>query len=498
MGTDGFIHGLTSAGGAFGQGALYRVRPDGKEYAAIDLDGSMLPAGSYDSRLVTDDSLLIEGITGFFYFTTDNGSLVNVGDDGRLVLARSWNNIVAVLPVPTAEFETTSIRDSRDVLMVTSDGSGIRVRVKGGDIISRWVSIPGLRYTPLQAVKGGIIAFVADTATEGIAGHFIRIKLLTGGVPSFDKLGSITSSQMPDGDIASRFVNAQDNGTVYFTAGPAVPGGGGSTLLSLSPTSPARILAGFEGGTLRGWTSRTTLEAFGSTESSRIYIPHDGSNPWSPTWMDPSKAASYDVVAGPRNTGSWFRILPAGGELSGYPVANIDVVKPKRAGLVKISPLANDFDTSGRALTWDFQATSGQFARNGSAVDFTPAFTGAGGKAIYTGRVDGGYFPAIGTIIIEGNHSGVYSAPDVIVRNRPLTISVNATGRFTTVVPDASGRPVPVSGTLGNPVVARVSPTETLRLFVTEINNTDPPVRYLFFRISQPGADDRTGYAKLK
>jgi hypothetical protein len=505
LGLDGFLYGLTFQGGAFAQGVLYRVRPDGKEYATVaDLDGRLLPEGSFQVQPVGAQSLLIQDAAGQFYFTTTRGGLVRVEPNGQLTLL--YQNSLAFKILPEADPSVPPSSGRPPQIDVVSQVNGAvkvdEVRVTDGTVLFSYSSpegvFPNTFAIPLQAVKAGLVLSSGVSDGTDVTGRFS----LLGRDGSLKVVGSTLKSQFNGITLEGRFLHAEDDGTTYFAAGTPTSATG-NTILKLSPNGSQTIVAGFPSGIASPLVGGPSSSYYSATTSPTIYIPHDGQTFWSPAWMDSGNAAKYDIIKSPRKGVAFYQISPGGGALYSDPLAQIDVVSSRGRDSLSIPVLANDKAAAGSQIRLTgADSDDGTATVSGSTVSFTSTLGGDFSSQL-TYSIDNGpdaSGQATGTALIRGDIAGTYTDADLLVRKQPLAIRVSATGRFTATVPDGNGKFVPVSGLLDyrdrGLAIAIPKTGSTIRLLVF-LNSEDSQPVLSYVLLDATGARI-TGAAKLK
>jgi uncharacterized protein (TIGR03437 family) len=246
QGTDGSFYGTTSAGGANGEGTVFKITPGGALTTLYNFnvsDGQMPVAG------------LVQAADGNFYGTTGSGGTYSLGSFGTIFKMTPGGTL-------TTLYSFTDLKDGLDpqtTLIQGADGNfygttGIAIfkLTPGGTltVLHDYTGFPDLMFYNglIQATDGNLFGTAGGGGSSGHGGVF---KITPDGTVT--TLYSFTSGS--DGSLPQASLIQASDGNLYGTTS----GGGAYVLGTVFKITP--------GGTL------TTLHSFQSTDGSRPMAP---------------------------------------------------------------------------------------------------------------------------------------------------------------------------------------------------------------------------------
>lgn len=457
IGQDGCLHGLTEAGGLFGHGVLYRIRPDGEFSVICHLDPSELPASSPFGASVC--SGLIEGVDGAFYTLQWYGfgpNIVRIGRDGKMSHVGEIKNASQAFFDPTRPQEMVcvstqvahpagsgTVPNQVKITRFTIDGarSGAASVITSPVIEGSYNSPRPLAWTGQGLVVLGYIA--------GPPAPVERLFLLkpTGELETISDFGWLSTTGLPPG--MGQFVHLTDDGTLYYAVHEIDnKGGEGSTLLELQAERGLRVVCGFPDGRMIHGFSGGAEDLCGASFSSKVLLPVGDDAAYSPGWL--WDEARHVTVKHAGKGGLFFQVsLTDSPVVNSRPIAVQDVVRTKPEKGFLIRNLKNDWDPEGGELRMDHASDPerGLFTHTLYECLYRSEDGGRSGGFVSYDLLDapGGRL-SVGSILILGNPAGVYRDTARLVGRRPFVIDVKKDGTFTARVPRSNGVPVVMTG----------------------------------------------------
>ncbi|HEX5323605.1 MAG TPA: choice-of-anchor tandem repeat GloVer-containing protein, partial [Capsulimonadaceae bacterium] len=328
-GSDGNLYGMTQAGGANGDGTIYKVATDGSGYVDLHDFGSSATDG------INPTSSLVQGSDGFLYGTTFGGGAFGHGaifkiapGGGAITYLHSFGDNDLQIP------ECALVEASNGSLYGTTDGGGDGV---GG--IFR-INLDGSGYTVLHVfgpssadaansfsglIDGGDGFLYGVTAGGGpsSAGDVFKIALDGANYQDLHFLaGGAADGSFPDGPLM-----LGNDGNLYGTAIHSGPNGDGAIFMISRDGTAYNVLHFFDGtdgavpqgGLLQGTDGGlygTTFTGAGAATDGTVFSLDNGLHP-SPTglralssdaqvqlhWTKDTSAVTYNVYRGTTSGG---------------------------------------------------------------------------------------------------------------------------------------------------------------------------------------------------
>ncbi len=514
MADDGCLYGLTSGGGLYGQGVLYRVDPNGTFSVVSDLNPDSLPSGTvYGAYFVGEGRCFMEGPDHAFYLSQPNtGAVVRIGRDGTMSVVGQTGYAYQILRDPAQPFHLLAVTVQRppfggpfspQIWGITirrfSISTGTVVDEITGPIFDAEFSSPGaVKWT----AQGMLAAASWKGESPGKSARMFRVNL-DGSMVALTDFASYADSPLPphlDGGLV-----VEEDGTLYYTTGNAQTGyianGGGRTVVELKPDGQFRTICGFGSYELFGMVEGAGQTVFGTSYGDEIYVPHNGSG-YSANWMEETNAANFDKIRQPGKSGMFAQISLDGAPQITPPVAGIDMLATKGAAEMEIFPISNDHDPDGGAIHVLGAGPASQgavtAATDGSGkVTFNPADTRRSAIIPYQ-IADAGGVPSTGTILVRGDYSGNFVDPGLVIQGKPFSIALTQWGNFSGNISDSNGAEVKMSGELdwydGGLASRLLSPGNVVALIVRLVSEAGMPLA-LEYRIRQGDGSEITGRA---
>lgn len=457
IGRDGCLHGLTQSGGLFGNGVLYRLRPDGDFTVLCHLDPSELPAG----RIFNTSSCsgFIEGVDGAFYTLQWDGvgpNILRIGRDGKMSHVGEVGNASRAFFDPTCPQEmvcvSTQAAQPAGPGAVHNQVKITRFRVSGSqsgaaDVITGPVIEGSYKSPQPLAWTGSGLVLMGYVA--GLPAPAERLFLLkpTGELEAVSDFAWLAATGLPP--VMEQFVHLTDDGTLFYAVHePDGEGGEGSTLLELSAAGELRVVCGFPDGRMIHGFPGGAEDLCGASFSSKVVLPAGDDAAYSPDWL--WDEARHVTVKHARKGGLFFQVsLTDSPVVNARPIAVQDIVKTKPEKGFLIRNLKNDWDPEGGELRMNHAADPerGFFTKTIYQCLYRSEDGGRSGGFVPYELLDGpGGQLSVGSILILGNPAGTYRDPERMVGRRPFVIDVKKDGVFTSTVPGSDGKSVVMSG----------------------------------------------------
>jgi uncharacterized repeat protein (TIGR03803 family) len=457
IGRDGCLHGLTQSGGLFGQGVLYRIRPDGDFTVLCHLDPSQLPAGRIFSA--SSCSGFIEGVDGAFYTLQWDGvgpNILRIGRDGKMSHVGEVENAFRAYFDPTRPQEmvcvSTQVAQPAGSGTVPNQVKITRFRVAGAQSGAAWVItspvIEGSYKSP-QPVAWTDQGLVFMGYVSGLPAPAERLFLLkpTGELETISDFAWLPSTGLPP--VMEQFVHLTDDGTLFYAVHEVDgEGGEGSTLLELSAEGELRVVCGFPDGRMIQGFPGGAEDLCGASFSSKVLLPVGDDAAYSPDWL--WDEARHVTVKHASKGGLFFQVsLTDSPVVNSRPIAVQDVLKTKPEKGFLIRNLKNDWDPEGGELRMNLASDPerGFFTNTIYQCLYRSEDGGRSGGFVAYDLLDapGGRL-SVGSILILGNPAGTYRDTARLVGRRPFVIDVKKDGTFAAGVPRSTGAPVIMTG----------------------------------------------------
>lgn len=461
MADDGCLYGLTQNGGLYGEGVLYRIRPDGVFSVVADLNPDTLPPENRYGGFVDASRCFLEGQDHAFYVTRmATGAVIRIERDGSMSVAGQTGYAYQVVRDPAQPFHMLAVSVQQAPGWPQTPAIW-QVRIRRFDTVTGTVvdEITGPVfdyefYSPyaLQwTAEGLLVSASSRDASQGNRARLFRINL-DGSMVSLTDFGYDGISP----PYLEKFIQAKEDGTIYYTTGNVLEGyigvEGGNTLIELKPDGQFRTVCGVGKYALFGVVEGADHSLFGTSWGDKIYVPRNGSG-YSVNWMDDSNAANFEKINYAGNGGMFVQIAVTGSAVpTTPPVAGVDLLRTKGAAEMAIFPTANDYDPDGGAIQF---LGAGPASQGGVVVEsvtggspklrFTPADTRKSAIIPYQ-ITDTGNVPSTGTILVRGDYGGNFVNPGLVVGGKAFTIVVTQWGNFSATIPDSHGGTVKIAG----------------------------------------------------
>jgi uncharacterized repeat protein (TIGR03803 family) len=285
QGSDGNLYGTTLYGGAYNNGAVFRITPSGAESVLHSFSGGYSEvghglAGSTDGA--SPSAALIEGPRGEFYGVTGYGGIYNAGTVFTITAAGEESQLYSFTGGPSGIAGSTDGVGSAGALILGGDGSFYGTNLYGG------------------AYNQGTVFRVTTSGVETVLHSF------SGG-------GALAGSS----DGAAPFSNLVEgkDGSVYGTtsAGGIYNAG---TVFKITGSGVETVIYSFTGG-----PGGLSASKDGASPTSGLTIASDGN--YDGTTYN---GGAYDV-------GSVYRITPGGAESVLYSFTGLSTAVPGGLGV---------------------------------------------------------------------------------------------------------------------------------------------------------------------
>jgi uncharacterized repeat protein (TIGR03803 family) len=456
MARDGCLYGLTENGGLFGNGVLYRIRPDGDFMVICHLDRSQLTPDRIFSA--TSCSGFIEGVDGAFYTLQWSGvgpNILRIGRDGKMSHVGEVENAYRAYLDPERPHELVCVsnrvappagpRAAPNQIKVThfrvAGSQSSSTQVITSDVIEGSFKSPAVAWTN----RGLLVAALVPNPAE--PGERLYLLKPGGELELISDFAWRRDSNLPP--VMDQFVHLADDGTLFYAVHEIDnKGGEGSTLLELSAAGDLRVVCGFPDGRMIHGFPAGAEDLCGASFSSKVLLPVGDDAAYSPGWL--WDEARHVTVKHASKGGLFFQVsLTDSPVVNSRPIAVQDIVKTKPEKGFLIRNLKNDWDPEG-----------GELRMNQSTEPERGFFTKTIYQCLYRsedGGRSGGFVPyelldapggrlSVGSILILGNPAGTYRDAARLIGNRPFVISVKKDGTFTAAVPGSDGKSVVMTG----------------------------------------------------
>jgi uncharacterized repeat protein (TIGR03803 family) len=285
QGSDGNLYGTTLYGGAYNNGAVFRITPNGAESVLHSFSGGYSEvghglAGSNDGA--TPWAALIEGRRGDFYGVTGNGGIYNAGTVFKITSSGEETQLYSFSGGSSGIAGSTDGVGALGTLFLGSDGNFYGTTLLGG------------------AYNGGTVYRVTADGVETVIHSFSG-----GGALAGSPDGAAPFSSLVEGKDGSFYGTTSAGGT--YNAG---------TVFKITGAGVETVLYSFTGG-LEGLSGSKD----GAYPTSGLIIASDG-NLYGTTY----NGGAYDV-------GSVYKLTPAGAETVLYSFTGLSTAVPGGLGI---------------------------------------------------------------------------------------------------------------------------------------------------------------------